>query len=79
MRRFPLKCEAMRRGWAAFLVLSIVGIALAAVDPSPLFFAKFLPAKAESHGFTTTVFPRSITCRNPLVPELQFSITTMTV
>ena len=37
MRRFPLKCKAMRRSWAAYLVLSIVGIALAAVDPSPLF------------------------------------------
>jgi enediyne biosynthesis protein E4 len=27
----------MRRGWAAYLVVSIVGIALAAVDPPPLF------------------------------------------
>ena len=27
----------MSRGWAAYLVLSIVGIALAAVDPPPLF------------------------------------------
>jgi hypothetical protein len=37
MRRFPLKCKARRRGWISYLVLSIVGIALAVVDPSPLF------------------------------------------